>query len=491
MKKYILLVVGLLVAIPVTGFAGSLFEKKRDKYLLPVENQASQPAKRAIDKKKAVRPRKNNGPVYKVPAWPIHAAPFEDRDKFEVAVRYQHAGNSFSSKGHTQDLTKLVFGECPMYVRDVLLVSKLVEQGDVEDYSSGLGTGGYLGAAASALLCFDGSIDDVQISLGCVRHFKDNDIACGIQLPFVIRKHNLKLTTTSCALLTDNAAFQAKYGDCFNDFVKDFLCQKGIRLTEGDTEAGLGDLSAFINFEVKSKHFDRMIVGAKVLFPTARECNIHKLWDPELGNGGFTELTAFGSVLFAVNNFFNPHILVQATYNLPAEVSRRIPSWKQYTERDTGAHELGNLMALGELVRTIPLGSPGTTDFDIVDTTFRRFATETERLRIRKGAEFNLRVGNIFEKFISSRGFFDIFYDLRLKGRDYLNTKNLTDSCLGCLFAPDNIKDNTHQIEHRAGLNFSYQFDEAVRATLGGLYSFSGRNIPKTLEFNGALTVEF
>jgi len=431
------------------------------------------------------RQPKEQQPVYKVPSWPLCAEPFDDKDKIEINMRYQNAGNSFSSGGHTQDITKLVFGEPAMYVRDILLVSKLVEQNQVLDYSSGngLGTGGYLGEAAKQLLCFDGSIDDFQISFGYVRHFMDNDISLGLELPFHIRKHNLKLTTTSCSLMRYNEAFQAKYGDCFKEFVKDILCNKNSVLTEGDTEAGIGDISVFVNFELKSRHFERMLLGAKVLFPTAKERNVHKLWDPELGNGGFTELTAFGAILFATNAYFNPHAFVQVVYCLPADATRRISSWKQYTEPAGGAiHELGNLLAMGELVRTIP----GTTDFTMLDATFRRFSTETQRVRMRKGAEINLRVGNMFEKFISDRGFFDIFYDIRLKDRDYINTRNLD-----CSFYPEILKQNTYQVEHRFGANFSYQFDNHVRAMLGGMYSFAGHNVPKTIEFNGALSVEF
>jgi len=424
---------------------------------------------------------------YKVPAWPFCAKPFEEKDKIELCDLYRHAGNSFSSGGHTQDITRLVFGEAPIYVRDVLLVSKLVENGDVLDYSSGSATGGYLGDVARQLLCFDGSVDEFQVSLGYVRHFRKNDISLGIEIPFVMRKHNLKLTTTSCAMLRGNEAFQSKYGDCFNDFVKDFLCSKGSSLTEGNTETGLGDTSVFINFELKSKHFERMLIGAKVLLPTAKERDIHKLWGPELGNGGFTELTAFGSVLFAQNSLFNPHILLQATYCLAAEVPRRIPSCKKYTETSTTqSHELGSLLAMGELVRTTM-----TTDFSSLDTLFRRFSTETGRIKIRKGAAFNLRVGNMFEKFIADSGFADIYYDLCLKGADYLNTRNLADSCVGCSFSPDILTQNTYQIEHRAGCDFSYQFDEHVRMALGMVYSFAGRNVQKRLEVNASFGVEF
>lgn len=424
---------------------------------------------------------------YKVPAWPFCAKPFEEKDKIELHGRYRHAGNSFSSRGHTQDITRLVFGECPIYVRDILLASKLVENGDVQDYSSGSAVGGYLGDVAGHLLCFDGSVDEFQISIGYVRHFRKNDISVGVEIPFVQRKHNLKLTTSVNSALRSNEAFQEKYGSNFNEFVKDLLCAKDIALTEGDTEIGIGDVSAFINFEVRSKHFERMIFGAKVLFPTAKERDVHKLWGPELGNGGFTELTAFGSVLFSHNNFFNPHIFMQATYGLPAEVTRRIPSCKKYTETSlTQIHELGSLLAMGELVRTRP-----TTDFSGLDTIFRKFSTETGRIRIRKGAEFNIRVGNVFEKFVANGGFADMYYDLRLKGCDYLNTRTLVDSCLGCLFAPDILTQNTYQIEHRVGGDVSYQFDEHVRLMLGMRYSFAGRNIPKRLEANVVFSVEF
>jgi len=420
--------------------------------------------------------------MYKVPTWPLCAKPFEDKDKVEDTFRYLQAGNSFSSRGHTQDIAKLIFGERPIYVRDILLASKLVESGELQDFSSGSAIGGYLAGVAGQRLCFEGSVDEFQISLAYVRHFRKDDISVGIEIPFVIKKHNLKLTTTTSQMANSNDAFREKYDANFKAFVQDILCSKDSVLTERDTEKGIGDVSAFINFQLKSKHFERMFIGAKVLVPSAKERDIHKLWGPELGNGGFTELSAFGSVMFSHNNFFNPHVFAQAVYCLSADVTRRIPSYKSYTETSIQTNQLGEILAMGQLIRTIP----GTTDFTLLDTTFRRFSTETQRVHIRKGAEFLIRVGNMFEKFISDHGFFDFYYDLRLKGRDYINTRNLA-----CVFKPNILTQNTYQVEHRAGCTYSYQFDEHVRAMLGITYSFAGHNIPKTFEMNASFGVEF
>lgn len=416
--------------------------------------------------------------LYKVPAWPMHARFFEEKDKVDVTVRYQRATSSYSSSGNTQDISKLVFGEPPMYVRDVLLASKLVEAGTIKDYSGGTATSpnNYLAGVAGQKLCWDGSTDDVQVTFGYVRHFKNKDISLGVELPFVYRRHCLKLTTTVNQKAETSTTFKSRYSSDFKTFVKDILAHKDSALTESDSEKGIGDLSAFINLELNSKHCERAVIGLKALLPTAKERNVHKLWDPELGNGGFAELTAFGSILFGKNAHFNPHGLLQATYCFAADVNRRIPSYRVF---DGVGQELGHILAMGEYVR-------GNGAFSNVDTTFRRFATETERIRIRKGAEVSLRVGNMFEGFLCRRGFADIYYDVRAKGKDHINKKNLADS-----FVPTILTNNTFEVEQRLGFTWSYQFDKDVRAMLGALYSVAGRNVPKTFEANVLVSAEF
>ena len=425
--------------------------------------------------------------LYNIPTWPVHVACFEDKDKIEVKFRYKCAGNSYSSSGHTQDLSKLVFGEDPLYVRDVLLASKLVEDGQVLDYSSGSGSGGYLGLAASHGFCFDASVDEYKLDFSYVRHFRNNDISLGVNIPFAWKKHSLSLSTTAGPILGGNSSFNAKYGEDCKLFLQDILGSKNNVLTESDTESGIGDISAFINFEITSKRWERFLTGIEVVLPTARERNVHKLWAPELGNGGFTTVSAFISSLFSYHQLVNPHIMVQGRYGFAADVPRRIPSTKSYQETSAGGmNALGDILAMGELVRTTGTNPGPATNFSEVDTTFRRFSTETEHIKLRKGSEFFLRVGNMIEEFILEGGFLDLYYDLRFKGCDYISNNKFPEE-----FVPEILKHNTHEVEHRAGLTFSYQFDEHVRVMAGALYSFAGRNIPKTFEANARLIVEF
>jgi len=425
-------------------------------------------------------------PLYKVPSWPEYVMCFEDKDRVSAYLQYQYAGNSYSSSGHSQDMSKLVFGECPIRIREILLASKLAEAGKVTDNSGG-GTvaQNYLGYSAPLELCFDASIDDLRFSLGYARHFRNNDISLGFHVPIVMRKHSLKLTTTCGSAAIDKTKFEERYkkcsGDYVKEFIKDILAKKDIALTEHDTEIGIGDVSAFINFEFDSSVFERLFAGLRVLFPTARGRDIHKLWSPELGNGGFTEASAFGSLLYSYNDWFNPHAMLSATYCFAADVPRRVPSYKEYKYSAPAGVHLGDLLVMGEYVQ-----NKADTDFKELDTTIRRFATETINIRIRKGAELFFRFGNMIERLFCDKAFLDFFYDLRLKGEDYINKKNLD-----CKFYPKVLEKNTYQVEHRVGFNLSYQFCCRARFMIGGMYSIAGRNIPKTLEGNASLHFEF
>lgn len=442
----------------------------------------------AIDMTKVESKSREN--VYKLPTWPLHALYFEEKDKVDVGFQYQHAGGSFSSKGHSEDLSSLVFGECPIRVRNILLVSKLVENGDVIDYSNLTSEGGYLGGVAPQRLDFEAEVDDFRLSLGYVRHFIKNAVSLGIRVPFVTRKHSLTLTTTVNQVANTNAQFIELYGNCFENFVEDILAKKGIAFTKSDSETGLGDIETFLNLEIKAKHLERCITGVKVLFPTARSRNLNKLWAPELGNGGFTELSAYAGLLLPRNRWLNPHLLVQGTYCFSASVPRRIPSIIEFSETSpSGMNDLSNIVEMGDLVRTIGTEPGPATSFKEIDSCVRLFSsrcTGGDDIKIRKGPEAELRIGNIFERFICRKAFLDIYYDLRLKGSDYIAEKNLD-----CKFYPEILKQNTFQVEHRAGLSLSYQFDNHVRALLGGVYTFAGYNVPKTIEANAAISVEF
>ena len=92
----------------------------------------------------------------------------------------------------------------------------------------------------------------------------------------------------------------------------------------------------------------------------------------------------------------------------------------------------------------------------------------------------------MFEKFLLKNAFLDLFYDIRVKGKDYLGFWLEANQYYGSI-----LTDNSNEVEHRIGLDFSYQFDENFRLIAGGIYSFAGRNVLKTAELNFALNIEF
>ena len=441
------------------------------------------------------------GGIYKVPTWPFESTFLEEKDLLNVDAYYKHASSAFSSAGHNQDISKLAFGETTMYIRDILLASKLVENSKVTDvtYLAHSNPGSlttvalkdaqnYLSTVAAQRISFDADFDEIKTSFGYIRRFKNKNISLGIQVPVVYRKQHLKLkydlNSAVKSKMEASEAFSNRYGDRFEDFFKDILAKKNSSFNKTDAEQGIGDFISFINWEIKSGYCERLVTGLKLIFPTAKGWDMHKLWDPPLGNGGFTELSAFGSLLLSRHNLFNPHVFTQLTYSFPANVNRRVPKRKQYTASTSGASEnkaMGDLLAMGEDVRSQANGT-----FDELDTIFRGFSTETKQLRIRKGAEVYLRLGNMFEKFIFKKGFGDLYYDIRAKGRDYIGRKTVAD-----LFNASILTDNTFEIEHRAGFTFTYQFDANVRAKLGFLYTFAGRNVPKAYEGNAYLNFEF
>ena len=139
-------------------------------------------------------------------------------------------------------------------------------------------------------------------------------------------------------------------------------------------------------------------------------------------------------------------------------------------------------------VETVDIGVPlkSLSFSSVVDTTFRRFATETLRIKIHPGPSFNARIGNMFERFISNKGFLDVYYDLYAKGKKHVGAKLDTSKWDATI-----LKQNSYKMEHKLGLNFAYQFDKHVRFELGGKYTFMGRNVAEIWEANTAIRADF
>jgi hypothetical protein len=434
--------------------------------------------------------------VYKLPAWPFYSIPFMQKDIFQLSFSYDFATQAYSSGGRTQDISKLVFGEKAIEIQDILLVSKLVREKKLSPTSPT--TGGVFGAngekhylylLADQALTFDGSTEKQTANINYARHFAKGDISFGFQVPFVRRYNKLKLTSS---LSTDlrNQLRAGNFLQLYNDlegFLDAVLNKKDIAFHRKDTELGIGDISVFLNFEFDWKRAERLVFGFQTVFPTAKEKNIYKLWDPELGNGGFMQLSTFSSVLFNGNRFLNPHIFAKVTANLPASISQRVPKLISYNGTNPNpGNKVDARMTMGEYAYFIKAENNAITFENYPDTTIQNFADNAKKIKIRPGTEINLRFGNIIPSFLLKNAFLDIFYDFRLKGRDYCGFRIDADE-----YDSTVLTENTSLIQHRAGLNLSYQFDENFRLNAGALYSFAGRNVPKTAEFNASLNIEF
>ncbi|MCK4265432.1 hypothetical protein KAW80_03680 [Candidatus Babeliales bacterium] len=426
--------------------------------------------------------------VYTLTSWPFNSLYSKKKDFINFALNYQYATKGYSSSNHSQDISNLIFTEGPIRVQDILLVSKLLKDGKVD--ANVVPSNYYLYYLADERISFDASFEEIRGCFDYSRKF-NHDISFGIQIPFAHREHKLELRThltqANLQKLEADTNVIAQHQD-FTNFIKDILNNKGINYHPKNSTTGIGDIASFLNIEIKSKELEHFIIGIKAQFPTSRDRDIHKLWDAELGNGGFTELSIFAGLLYKGKNFLNPHLFAKATYDVPAYVDRRVPRRRTYSGQGGGTDPISSkdIETLDGIVFSDKVNFKLNTAFDSIGSSIRRFAIDTTRIKMYRGGEVNLRVGNIIKGFLSKAGFLDLFYDMRAKGRDYASARldeNTWDASI--------LTQNSYEIEHRVGLNLSYHFDEHFRGELGGLYTFAGRNVPEVFEIDAALKWEF
>ena len=422
--------------------------------------------------------------IYKVPSGPFSTLFYEQKDLFQVMLSYSKATQAYSSSGRTQDMSKLAFGECCFAIQDILLVSKLAKKELLRGSHPDLVV---FKTIADQPVAFDGSTKMLAGSINFARHFREGDLSFGVQIPFAFKENKLKLKSCLSAekrrVVGDDNNKNAQFYDLsLCEIVKTIVNAKGMRFKDHYHETGLGDISAFLHYEISVNELERCIIGCNVIFPTARERDFSGLWEPELGNGGFASLGAFASVLYGHSRIFNPYAHVSASFSFAAHVDRRVPR-----KISSDGFVLDEALVLGNNV-LIQTGDQYA--FQELDSTVRGFANTVRKTRIRRGPEFFIKIGNVFERVFSKRGFFDIHYDLKIKAKDYLGARRC-DDCGNGFFDATVWVNNTDQVEHRVGCDYSYQFDDKIRCSLGLLYSFAGRNVPKTFEGHVVCNVEF
>ncbi len=445
--------------------------------------------------------------LYKVPAWPAAAQFFENRGLFNTTVSYNYATDAYDSSGVNRDRTILEFGEQPILVKDILLASKLVSEGkllqrEFNDSAANSASSKYLGYLANEEIRFLGKAEEYSVRFDLARYAFRNDLAIGVQVPLVYRKNRLRahidlsdealvsLHGLVDALAVGGAAdaagrispnaFMRRYGQDPDLFIKDILKAKGID-TLGGSAMGLGDVTIFAHAKINSSYFDKMVVGAKVQIPFAKESTTRKLWGPALGNDGHTEFAFFASALCSYRQFFNPHLFLQALFCGPAHVEKRVPKKIDVPALAANTKPSSDLFVFADRVRGLDV--VGSAAESVFDTPFKNLGDNVTTLKITNGFEIQMRVGNIIEHFLSERGFLDAYYYFRFKASDSVHSVNTEE------WNPLVFTENTQQIEHTAGLDYSYQFDRDTRLVAGLIYTFAGMNMPKT--FNAHISLGF
>ncbi|MCK4265427.1 hypothetical protein KAW80_03655 [Candidatus Babeliales bacterium] len=475
-----------------------LTHKIKDKVKEEVRWQANKARRQHVKDKLAGRVRLHNVSrfsdgdfFYKIPSWPFSSIFYAEKDLLEVNFAANGASKAYGSGGNSQDISKLVFGEQNIELQDILLASKLLKE-EILDANSARYEDGNLGfqfhyyyILADQPIIFDGSTTSQRIDLNYARHFRDGDISFGFQIPIIRRENKLRLSSTitsskEAQLQSVTPRFADRFGSLDN-FLKEIVEARHMNYTKHDTELGIGDISTFINIEIASRHFERVLMGFKFLAPTANDRQTDELWHADLGNGGFMEYSFFGGAMKSYSRIFNPHAFLEITGSVPTTLSRRVPFKKVYDGTTPGnGIPVGDFLTLGNT----EVQFKGIA-FERFDTDIRRFPGTVRNVRIRRGPQFFFRIGNIYEEVFSKKAFFDMFYDLRVKGTDYLGYRN-SDS-----YNYSILTDNTFQMEHRIGFNFDYQISGRQRFNGGMLLTVAGRNVPQNIEGNIAYSLEF
>lgn len=469
----------------------------------------------ALVEKRSIQRRKD---IYLLPNVPFYTTYFNKKDFVQILASFDDASQSYASNGHSQDLSQLLFGQDPILIQNVVLASKLANEGKLGSLyplttPDLVKKSHFMSILADQELVFDASLQTFNLAAHYARHFKKGDVTIGLYVPFKVRWQRLYLTNDLDADIqaklklvekgylpcdpssnlpglaqASELQFFKKYNN-LRQFVDDIFSQKHIVFDEKSTLGGLGDIVLYGNVDIQSRYFSRFVTGASVLIPTAQESDANKLWDSQLGNGGSVEASLFLTLVWEQWRWWNPYIQTKGMYAVPVRKNRRVP---HYITHDgiTGKGQpattkliMGNTLILGPLT---PTDNAADFAFSELDSTVRGFADGVKKIKINTGPQFVCRLGNTVARAFSRRGLIDLFYEFWLKGTDHFSHHQDNPG-----YDPSLWKNNSDAIKHTAGLAYSYQFDAGYRIHAGGNYVFAGRNAPKQLAFDLSLNMDF
>lgn len=429
--------------------------------------------------------------VYMLPAWPFSNWFFNEKAMLNVNATYWYAIDSYDTNGASHNITNLAFGEpATITLQDILLASKLYAAETVAPLTEPDVLASFIYDFPTNHIAFTGKAEKYGLEFDFARHVLRDDITIGVQVPVLYLRNHLD-TCMSFPTSTDNKNFtddaEAISLD-YKEILHRILQSKGINEL-GGSATGLGDITLFGNVEVTTKYVEKIVLGFKVGLPTGKEDTPYKLFSPSLSaNDKCAEFAVFASMLLDYNRYVNPHLTLQASFFSTSHVHKRVPHKVSSPTNASIGDEVGNaLMAMGDriLYKNNGTGTDTAFSFSDWDTTIRGFADHPVSLKFEKGTEFHVRLGNVFNKFLSRRGFFDIYYDLRAKLEDNFRGLDVD------TYDIQKMKTYTKSVENRIGMEYSHQYDSRTRLKATLNYSFAGTNAPKVFDIGCSLGHSF
>jgi hypothetical protein len=429
--------------------------------------------------------------LFMQPARPSKALIAVNKHLSVVTLNYHNAKEMYDLNGVNHNITKLHFGEEPILVKDISLATKLIDEKKLDPIYTKDKDSEYLRIVGNEEITFKGCVESWGTQIDIIKYIWKKNIAVGIHLPFAYKKHSLEAAFSNEDDLfikynnffddISRQSFSLHYGQDSHKFLKDLFKAKGISELGGSV-SGIGDIKLFGQTPVRASSIDQSLAGVCLTIPTAKKASLKKLWGPTLGNGGHLEIETFFSTAISYKEIWNPHIFITfagaTTANAIKRVPKRVKAIIEMKSEEDAICTAKDIMSFGDRVKIKEEEGVGAqkVTVDEFDTTLPNVGDHTACFKLLKGKEFTVHIGNMIKNFIFAKGFLDIFYAFRGKLRDYaygLDEQN---------WNLDVYKNNTQQIEHKCGLEFSYQFNEKSRLRFGTTYIFAGRNVEKAYD---------
>lgn len=484
------------------------------------------------------------------PPFPGYARLFGPEGYFHAQLDFQTASWAYDNRNKVVDASKLVVGYDPVQVQDLLLISRLArlsstKDGDVwkrnDDTSlaspspervflvgdasvSNAGTdlefqtfqenitdlqtvidsivginihNHYLNRIADKQIEFKADMKRLELALNFARTFKEV-FSLGLEIPVVLRSNKMKMiseftqseldeiASTDVAAEAQTGNFFVRYPSGMKDFFRDILEKKSMTPRERHTQVGVGDVSFFVNRKIEApEHVTAGLVGLGITFPSGVKTDRRYIWPSDLGNRGFWEARGHGNLFWRKSGFFNPHVFGEIRLRMGSSVERRISrvaDRKKTRVRDEDGQKAGDL----------PLGSgfvynPEANDWKEAESKVPQIASAPLRMiDVNRGAQFKLRVGNLFKSVGFEQAYLDVHYQVEFEQEDNVGFRQIHPE-----YDVDRLMNNTRRHSHTLGAIYCYKWNDDWMLEFNASHVLSGRNNLRVFQLGAAAQYRF